>query len=65
MVSANKNINQNFEFDILKEKLNQYSKENELNFLVSSIAKDCGFATMNETYKCHYYKPLISKNLIN
>jgi len=65
MVSANKNIKQNFKFDILKEKLHQYSKENELNFLVSSIAKDCGFATMNDTYKCYYYKPLISKNLIN
>ena len=36
MVSANKNINQNFRFDILKEKLHKYSKENELNFLVSS-----------------------------
>ena len=65
MVSANKNINQNFKFDILKKKLHQYSKENELNFLVSSIARDCGFATMNDTYKCYYYKPLISKNLIN
>tara|TARA_Y100001970_G_C14162873_1_gene819559 strand:- start:214 stop:783 length:570 start_codon:yes stop_codon:yes gene_type:complete len=65
MVSANKNINQNFTFDILKKKLHQYSKENELNFLVSSIARDCGFATMNDTYKCYYYKPLISKNLIN
>ena len=65
MVSANKNIKQNFKFDILKRKLHQYSKENELNFLVSSIARDCGFATMNDTYKCYYYKPLISKNLIN
>ena len=65
MISAIKNINQNFKFDILTNKLKKYPSKGKLNFIISSIAKDCGYAEMNETYKCSYYKPLISKNLIN
>ena len=65
MVSAIKNINQNLKFDISTKKLEQYSAKGKLNFIVSSISKDCGFATMEDTYKCKYYKPLISQNLIN
>tara|TARA_B100001175_G_C19214250_1_gene497391 strand:+ start:68 stop:631 length:564 start_codon:yes stop_codon:yes gene_type:complete len=65
MISAIKNINQNFKFDISTNKLKKYPSKGKLNFIISSIAKDCGFAEINETYKCNYYKPLISKNLIN
>ena len=65
MISAVKNINQNFKYDISTNKLKKYSSKGELDFIISSIAKGCGFAKMNETYKCNYYKPLISKNLIN
>ena len=65
MVSAIKNINQNLKFDISTKKLEQHSDKGKLNFIVSSISKDCGFATMEDTYKCKYYKPLISQNLIN
>jgi len=65
MVSAVKNINQNFKFDISTRKLHKYLTKGKLNFIISSVTKDCGFSTMNETYKCNYYKPLISKNLIN
>ena len=65
MVSAIKNINQNLKFDISTKKLEQHSAKGKLNFIVSSISKDCGFATMEDTYKCKYYKPLISQNLIN
>ena len=65
MVSAVKNINQNFKFDISTRKLHKYSTKGKLDFIISSVTKDCGFATMNETYKCNYYKPLISQNLIN
>ena len=65
MVSAVKNINQNFKFDISTRKLHKYLTKGKLNFIILSITKDCGFSTMNETYKCNYYKPLISKNLIN
>ena len=65
MVSAVKNINQNFKFDISTRKLHKYSTKGKLDFIISSVTKDCGFLTMNETYKCNYYKPLISQNLIN
>ncbi len=65
MVSAIKNINQNFKFDILTNKLHKYSTKGKLDFIISSITKNCGYLTMNDTYKCNYYKPLISQNLIN
>ena len=65
MISAVKNINQNFKFDISTRKLHKYLTKGKLNFIISSVTKDCGFSTMNETYKCNYYKPLISQNLIN
>ena len=65
MVSAIKNINQNFKFDISTNKLHKYSTKGKLDFIISSVTKNCGYLTMNDTYKCNYYKPLISKNLIN
>ena len=65
MVSAIKNINQNLKFDISTKKLDKYPTKGKLDFIVSSISKDCGFASMDDTYKCNYYKPLISQNLIN
>ena len=65
MVSAVKNINQNLKFNISTKKLNKYSTKGKLDFIVSSISKDCGFSSMEDTYECNYYKPLISQNLIN
>jgi len=65
MVSAVKNINQNLKFDISTKKLGKHPAKGKLDFIVSSISKDCGFSSMEDTYKCNYYKPLISQNLIN
>ena len=65
MISAVKNINQSFKFDISTKKLRKYLTKGKLDFIISSITKDCGFSSMNDTYKCNYYKPLISQNLIN
>ena len=65
MVSAVKNINQNLKFDISTRKLDKYQTKGKLDFIVSSIGKNCGFASMEDTYKCNFYKPLISQNLIN
>ena len=65
MISAVKNINQNLKFDILTKKLDKYPTKGKLDFIVSSIIKDCGFSSMEDTYECNYYKPLISQNLIN
>ena len=65
MVSAVKNINQNLKFDISTKKLEKYSTKGKLDFIVSSIGKNCGFTSMEDNYECNYYKPLISQNLIN
>ena len=65
MVSAIKNINANLVFDISKRNLKRYDKKNKLEFIISSIAKKCGYLNLDEKYNCNYYKPLISNNLIN
>jgi hypothetical protein len=65
MISGIKAINQNFKYDLVTNKLDKYSSKNNLEFLISSIVKKCGYKSMNNIYECKYYKPLISKNLIN
>ena len=65
MISAVKSFNKNFKFDIDKKKLNLYPSDGRFDFIISSIAKNCGHSQLNENYKCNYYKPLISNNLIN
>jgi hypothetical protein len=65
MISAFKNINKNFKFDIANKKLNKYHSKGKFEFIISAIAKNCGHSSLKENYKCNYYKPLISKNLIN
>ena len=65
MISAVKNIKKNFKFDISNKKLNSYSSNSKLDFIISSVARNCGYSNLKENYKCSYYKPLISNNLIN
>ena len=65
MVGAIKNVNANLVFDISKRNLKKYNKKNKLEFIISSIAKQCGYLSLEEKYNCNYYKPLISNNLIN
>ena len=65
MISAVKNIKKNFKFDIANKKLNEYPSNGKFDFIISSVAKNCGYSNLKENYKCNYYKPLISNNLIN
>jgi hypothetical protein len=65
MISAIKSFNRSFKFDISKKKLNLYPPNGKFDFIISSIAKNCGHSRLDENYKCNYYKPLISKNLLN
>ena len=65
MISAIKNIKKNFKFDIANKKLNSYPSNGKFDFIISSIAKNCGHSNLKENYKCSYYKPLISNNLVN
>ncbi len=65
MISAVKNIKKNFKFDIANKKLNKYPSNGKFDFIISSFAKNCSHSNLSENYKCNYYKPLISNNLIN
>ena len=65
MISAVKSLNANFKFDIDEKKLELYPKTGKFEFIISSIAKNCGHNNINENYKCSFYKPLISSTLIN
>ena len=65
MVSAIKNLSKNLQFDIKNKELKLHNDLGKLNFIISSFAKNCGYASLNDKYKCNLYKPLISNNLIN
>ena len=65
MVSANKNISKNLKFNIQKRELKSEEVGGKLSFIISSYAKNCGYAGLDEKFKCNLFKPLISTNLIN
>tara|TARA_B100000029_G_scaffold363618_1_gene356684 strand:- start:1182 stop:1745 length:564 start_codon:yes stop_codon:yes gene_type:complete len=65
MISAVKSLNANFKFDILEKKLELYPTNGKFDFIISSFAKNCGYFKFDDNYKCSFYKPLISSNLIN
>ena len=65
MISAVKSLNANFKFDIVERKLELYPLNGKFDFIISSIAKNCGHYEFKENYKCSFYKPLISSTLIN
>jgi hypothetical protein len=65
MISGVKSIRSNFKFNLKHQKLEKLPLNNKYKLFVSSLLKDCGYKDINSTYKCSYYKPLISINLIN
>mgnify|MGYP006138733653 FL=1 len=65
MISAVKSLNANFKFDIIEKKLELYPTNGKFDFIISSFAKNCGHFKFKDSYKCSFYKPLISSNLIN
>ena len=65
MISGIKSIRSNFKFNFKNNKLEKLPKDNDYKLYISSLLKDCGYKDMSDTYKCSYYKPLISENLIN
>ena len=65
MISGIKSIRSNFKFNLKDKKLEKLPKDNDYKLYISSLLKDCGYKDMSDTYKCSYYKPLISENLIN
>ena len=64
MISAVKSLKVNFKYDIVEKKLDLYPTNGKFDFIISSIAKDCGHYKFKDNYRCSFYKPLISSNLI-
>ena len=65
MISGIKSIRSNFKFNLKNSILEKLPLNNDYNLYVSSLLKNCGYQDISDTYKCSYYKPLISENLIN
>ena len=65
MISGIKSIRSNFKFNLKDNKLEKLPMDNVYKLYISSLLKDCGYKDIRDTYKCSYYKPLISENLIN
>ncbi len=65
LVSAQKKFFQNLKYDIRNKILSIEDNKSKLEFIVSSLAKNCGFPSLKEKLECRLYKPLISSNLIN
>ena len=65
MISGIKSIRSNFKFNLKNNTLEKLPMDNKYKLFVSSLLKDCGYKNTNATYKCSFYKPLISTNLIN
>tara|TARA_Y100000590_G_scaffold37749_1_gene40621 strand:- start:1021 stop:1596 length:576 start_codon:yes stop_codon:yes gene_type:complete len=65
MISGVKSIRSNFKFNLRNNKLEKLPIDNSYKLYISSLLKDCGYKDLNSTYKCSFYKPLISENLIN
>ena len=64
MISAVKSLKVNFKYDIVEKKLDLYPTNGKFDFIISSIAKDCGHYKFKDNYECSFYKPLISSALI-
>ena len=65
MISGIKSIRSNFKFNLKNNKLEKLPKDNDYKLYISTLLKNCGYKDTNATYKCSFYKPLISENLIN
>ena len=65
MISGIKSIRSNYKFNLKNNKLEKLPTDNNYKLFVSSLLKNCSYQNINATYKCSFYKPLISANLIN
>ena len=65
MISGIKSIRSNFKFNLKANRLEKLPADNIYKLYVSSLLKGCSYKDINSTYKCYFYKPLISENLIN
>jgi len=65
MVSGIKSIRANYQFNLRNKNLEILTKKKNYKLrFIFSLLRDCGFSDLNSKYKCSFYKPLISENLI-
>ena len=65
LVSGIKSIQSNYKYNIKNRELEVLPKNKDYKLrFIFSLLKDCGFSDLNDTFKCSFYKPLISENLI-
>ena len=62
MISGIKSFRSNFKYNLKNNKLEKLPRDNKYKLFVSSLLKDCGYKDINSSFKCSYYKPLISFN---
>ncbi len=55
LVSAIKKVNKNLQFDISKKNLQAYNNKGKLDFIISSIAKKCGYFDFNAKFNSDCY----------
>ncbi len=66
MISGIKSIRENYKFNLTTQMLEILPAEDRHRVrFVFSLLKKCGYKNINSTFKCSFYKPLISENLIN
>ena len=65
MIIGIKSIRNNYIFNLRNGNLKNLTKDKNYKLrFVFSLLKDCGYANVNSTFECTFYKPLISENLI-
>ena len=65
MINAKKQFKKIFEFNIRSRKLSLRDDKNNIDFVISTFAKNCGYKNINENYNCYFFKPLVSTYLFN
>ena len=65
MINTKKKNKKNFEFNIAKKELSIHKNSGKMDFIISTLAKSCGFKNLSDNYECNFYKPLVSTYIFN
>lgn len=65
MINTKKKNKKNFEFNISKKELSIHKNSGKIDFIISTLAKSCGFKNLTDNYECNFYKPLVSTYIFN
>ena len=65
MINTKKKNKKNFEFNISKKELSIHKNSGKIDFIISTLAKSCGFKNLSDNYECNFYKPLVLTYIFN